>query len=745
MKYLLFLFAHFVAAQDVIPVEFNDLVGKMAMGPGVICTITDGGLRCWGEKERLMVNPRGLRNVRQVSVSNQFIYVLDDDGIKQWRRGDDYFFYPQPGLKNPRQISAAGDYACALDNKDVKCWGANWGPLPKFNDPQQVSVGPNYACALDENIAKCWGPLSDESVTPTVEFPSQQIKQVSVGTYSICLLAVSGRAFCQGVAGGPSNIDWPKSREEIFVQISVGDRICGLTNQNQVDCATDAQPSQLGIDERVRGARLVISGPSDSFCVAGRNGVWCQGEGFTEVPWPAPRNVNQISLQEDYICLRSGADSSGKGGHVECHGNDRYGQANTSVDLKTDSIPIHLWNGLSSFMATAKSYACSGPVSTSDENRSFCWGQVPKYEASLDLRSGTQLAVGDTFACLIRNNGGDGIECTGPVNFVIEMRNLDRTLPAVWGFVPIHLVAHGDTICVTIDPGLDISTLHTKLFCLNTDGTSIQKTLSNWMPAPYTLSMIDNHTVCATDLHQVLCLDIRSTSPPFVRENLPTGTTAVDMHKEATCVATDKGLSCTGPYQPVIDDRPFVMATTLTGLIDFSAASIAESLRLMTRVSANTRRMFFAEIAAYLDYEKEDSARETIVRLLEPSIVSGDSAIFIDTLIPRYLKTRPGGEKQTRIAMTTTQVGQRHAALKTMQAALSIAQNFYSEEDRAHFTELLRVLSRLQAQDTAGVKDFVLRIDQETPRLENLSRSPKSAFLYDTIQLSKEWLRKVAD
>ena len=253
--------------QDTIPdgteiiLNLNPVIPDylVSVGSDHICAKDDLGIRCWGSNGWGQLDVPELNNPQLVTTGLQHSCALDADGVKWW--GANWSGGKSvPALKNPFALAASNQGNCALDDTGAVCWGFNGnGQMdpPTLRNPTSIEGGPWQFCAVDDlglvcwgfngnnetnvdtglypdfydtgtystcgsfnNELKCWGILSRQSYRPQLDHDIDQVIDIAVVDYELCVLGQSktkcGTALVESLGANPAMVD------------AYGARVCGL-------------------------------------------------------------------------------------------------------------------------------------------------------------------------------------------------------------------------------------------------------------------------------------------------------------------------------------------------------------------------------------------------------------------------------------------------------------------------------------------------------------------------------------
>jgi hypothetical protein len=163
--------------------------------------------------------------------------------------------------------SVIGGVCGIRENGELLCWGQAPLQAPPFGSFTSVSLGDHVACAIDDAAAvRCWG---EPGAGVNLSAPNERFVQVSAGDRP-CGVTEDGRALCWGAVGPPP----PAGR---FLKVDIGYRngsACGLRENGSVECWSGAPETIL----TPAGPFTNISVSPDCACAIDAAGLWqCWG------------------------------------------------------------------------------------------------------------------------------------------------------------------------------------------------------------------------------------------------------------------------------------------------------------------------------------------------------------------------------------------------------------------------------------------------------------------------------------
>lgn len=165
---------------------------------GMMCALTEKGLRCWGNgKYGYSKNPKffdsnSLENVLKIASGNRHNCSLIKKGVTC--SGDntyDQLNVPYD-LKNPVSIVSGSNTTCAFTDEGLKCWGAehfSGGRYQSFQlplnikTPTALAIGIPLSCAVEKNVPTCWTQKDAvNGIVRTVSIPSELLDEENILT-----------------------------------------------------------------------------------------------------------------------------------------------------------------------------------------------------------------------------------------------------------------------------------------------------------------------------------------------------------------------------------------------------------------------------------------------------------------------------------------------------------------------------------------------------------------------------------
>ncbi len=165
----------------VVHGDFDSLAG----GAGQFCGVNSGNVFCWGDAEKRLSAPTGLKAAYAV-VGKGFACVADEQRTLRCF-GDDPPPVPEPAIA-VKDLAAGDDFVCALTpRQEAQCFarpGAKVGSLPTQALTAITAAG-DRACGLRGGTATCsWGTTLSG------------VKRVAVSPGGACGLRANGKVIC---------------------------------------------------------------------------------------------------------------------------------------------------------------------------------------------------------------------------------------------------------------------------------------------------------------------------------------------------------------------------------------------------------------------------------------------------------------------------------------------------------------------------------------------------------------------
>ncbi len=285
--------------------------------------------------------------------------------------------------------------------------------------PIQLSAGSESTCALlSSGHVECWGHNQDgqlgdgnetDSDTPAVVKSVGTAVQVAAGTDHTCALLASGSVECWGSAtwgeiGKTSQVDADKPISVVgagkAAQLTAGfAHTCALLPAGHIECWGRNNDGQLG------------------------NGTTSE-EQRTPVEVQGVTDATQLSAGGNHTCALL------SGGHVDCWGENKYGQLGDGTTSETQSTPVEV-RGITDATQLSAGYFYTCALLSSGQVD--CWGEGfagGETDVPLEVKGvsdATQVGTGYFHACAVLSSGhvdcwgwnefgqlGDGTAAKGP-------------------------------------------------------------------------------------------------------------------------------------------------------------------------------------------------------------------------------------------------------------------------------------------------------------------------------------------
>jgi alpha-tubulin suppressor-like RCC1 family protein len=310
--------------QSDTPVEVSGITDATQLTTGADHTcalLSTGHVECWGNNELgELGNGTTTRSDTPVEVS---------------------------GITDATQVTAGFVHTCALlSTGHVECWGGNTaaqlgdgsttgpetcrvtaGPAPcatkpvattGITDATQVTAGLGQTCALrSTGHVECWGEAAEGggSDTPVEVSGITDATQVTAGVLDTCALRSTGHVECWGndVGSGISYSGTP-------VDVS------GITHATQVTTAAGSYT-----------CAVLSTGHVECW---GNNGFGELGDGTTSRRSNTPVDVSGITHATQVTAGGIHACAVLSTGHVECWGENRYGQLGNGTRTQYSDTPV---------------------------------------------------------------------------------------------------------------------------------------------------------------------------------------------------------------------------------------------------------------------------------------------------------------------------------------------------------------------------------------------------------------------
>lgn len=296
--------------------ERRAVVSDLAYGPGYLCAVVDGKIRCWAESssvESVSAPEFPIRAPRSLTLGDKYGCALSGTHQECWwtrglRAGQRAKLYSRESISG---ISVFDHHGCRITERGVDCWGRSreraHSVLPVLRrasasgvSAYSVSTHENYSCALGrkngQSSAYCWGGAYDwlridevaaDGALPLSEscISSRDTRAVVTGPDTACAYG-DGSACCWTMLYEHGNGRSDSRALNGFGKISgvaiSGDDVC-VAGDGRVECM-----SVNGLDQgllQLRGVSHIVGAPiGRSFCAAASRGIECWGETVPRVP-----------------------------------------------------------------------------------------------------------------------------------------------------------------------------------------------------------------------------------------------------------------------------------------------------------------------------------------------------------------------------------------------------------------------------------------------------------------------------
>ena len=453
-----------------------------------------------------------------------------------------------------------------------------------------------------------------------------------------------------------------------------------------------------------------LSGKSNHFCAIESKGVTCWGrkkEGQLKVP--SLKNPKIVTTGLGHTCA---LDDNG----VACWGLSAQGQTKvpalknprmlSSTDFGNCAIDdngLQCWGGLdappSDFKNLRMIYSGAGDTCALHDEGVKCWGANPDVRNVPALKNPHFVSVGEEDACAIDS---EGVKCWG-VNYKRGFK-----IPILKN--PRHVSVGDNYVCALDDKGV----------------TCWGRNLTRQVKAP----VLKNPKTIATG-------------------------------RNAICALDDSGVKCWGFNQAQELNVPNLVFGPQFDILRFSLDELSTYLKNLAGGSTPARTALFTDLQNFAEKNlngtrgssplaqlQTQTANLVLAGLLAPAITNGDSAYYTEKVIPAYEQGLSKAYHEFGVSgiseVNTNSPLTNLAALKVMQASISVANGFLSVAERnttSDITKLIGVASA-SAGNRQAVLDAVNAVQNNKSLFEKLKQSPKSDFLVNTLFTATEWLDK---
>ncbi len=371
-----------------------------------------------------------------------------------------------------------------------------------------------------------------------------------------------------------------------------------------------------------------------------------------------------------------------------------------------------------------------------NDNGVTCWGSLSTQSNVPQLQNPKQVSAGGSQTCALDDNE---VKCWGS--------NL-------WGQLNVPKLQNPKQISSGLDHTCALDDNEVKCWGFDRLGQLNVPKLQN----PKQISAGESHT-CALDDNGVKCWG----SNNFGQLNVPElqNPKQVSAGGGHTCALDDNGVKCWGNnVYGQLNVPKLTFGPTLQSP-QFKLETIATYFKVLAYGSAPSRTAFFTTLANHVEAdlaEKDFSGSFkkfqyqitlfTLVSLVKPAIVSGDSSYYLEKVIPTYNESLEKIQNEIGIRSLSDVPGDmvpvRKSVLKIMQSSLSVMNQFLPAADKNKVQMIMRHIGRGMAnpQDHKAIVEVIKLIQAEKSLWDKLSSSSKTAFLVQTLMLSTEWLDK---
>jgi len=204
-----------------------------------------------------------------------------------------------------------------------------------------------------------------------------------------------------------------------------------------------------------------------------------------------------------------------------------------------------------------------------------------------------------------------------------------------------------------------------------------------------------------------------------------------------TCAYDDEGLKCWNVKGETVGKVPPLNLISINILKKSAGPARAQYLTPMDVLSLRSDRSLQENFFLWA--------------LISPAILSSDSKYQLEKLIPAYQQRLNNigavlsyESKHAGLSKTPDTTIARTIALESIRSALSVANNFLSNDQQVSVQNALRACGNAAAEpmNNQDIQELVRQIDGLVTEKQLLSGSVRSAFLVDTIELAADWLRE---
>lgn len=687
------------------PQGLNDLIG-VATGKNHSCAISKFRTFCWGDRGVLDTSSLSLGGpLKKVIVSSRQTCVLSKGRFGRFKcigHETDKTDWAQA-----EDIAAGEDFVCALKSGRIKCWGDRTKPGHfRTAGARTISIGGNELCMLGDEGVKCFNHKSNWHTDNYIDVNGLKNPQsISVGKYYACAIDDEGvkcwshakndyRAELVGTFYNPKK-----------VSIHSG-KYCVIDDFN-IQCNDFYKNKEISITPSYPDNPISISSGYNHMCILEKKDVKCLGKNNDYDQLDVPKNLKnprEISSFGNVNCV---LDDEG----IKCWG-----------DIDTSFIPENLkgarnlivssdhscirgtFNGAVCWLHKRRSNEEAMKVSLSDRNKN-------RFIIPNEVRRGgfLNLIRYDKHICGVRTS--EVVCWKDREHFVFEKNKLDsRTFWKKKG---------------KVSQKCHIS--EKELTCFKADIPYSRN------PQTFYTFGYDNYrsVLCINDHYNFSCDEhIKKRGPvSSLYKDFPKGLKNVRAVSGTTghiCVLHDEGVRCWGELDYNIKYEKY--ETFLKKIMNNSSPLKATFIKdLMPDL------IFYSKLvhSKYLSF-----------KLLTPVIESSDSKIFLEEIKPHYEDIKNHFNQ-----MSTYDEYKDHYDIKVlvkfMLSALKTSELVLSNEDKHKILLLKKVLHKTYfSVDLDSVGVLLEEYSSVKPILEKLSESPKTSFLFDTIDLGFSFLKK---
>jgi hypothetical protein len=253
---------------------------------------------------------------------------------------------------------------------------------------------------------------------------------------------------------------------------------------------------------------------------------------------------------------------------------------------------------------------------------------------------------------------------------------------------------------------------------------------------------------CAIDDSGILCWgypqnpEVFSAIPAFTNPNL------LSMGSDFACGADASGIKCWGNNDQGQLNVPAL--TSPTTQVSENSFYYGRALKEISDVSPPAHEKFLKELFAFSESKLEKnrlySPSVVLWKIVEPMVVDGSSKVFVDLVIPQYIDSWELLRAENLAEIKPKKFGplETELLLVTLKSALSVANDFYTVEERKKLASLFNLIAiaTVHGANKTSVQAVIDRVNKQKKLLQELGDSEKSAFLLATIELAKGFLEE---